>query len=406
MSSTSNVPQLTITSTGVSVPQTTDVLTGVLSDMDASFGGNLNTATLATPQGYLSENLTYYITQLNSDIVYLMSMFDPATAEGRWQDAIGRLYFLTRNPATATVVACTLIGQAGVTIPSGVLATDGINTYASSGPITFSSGGLATGTFLCTTLGALACPAGTLNRIAQAVAGWDSITNPADGIIGNDVENRVDFEFRRQQSVASNGTNSVDSITGAVVKVANVLDCYVYENFTGSPVTVGATSYSVVAHSIYVAVLGGTDLDVATAIWTKKSIGCAMNGNTTVTVTDTGSLAYPQPTYTITFERPISLPIYVTVNIGNHPNVPATITALTRSAITAAFNGTDGGDRVRIGSDLYASRFYAGLAAISPTVKIISVFIGTSVSPTGTEVLVGIDKIPTITDAQIVVNLV
>lgn len=406
MSSTSNVPQLTITSTGVTVPQTADVLTGVLSDMDASFGGNLNTATLATPQGYLSENITYYITQLNANIAYLMSMFDPATAEGRWQDAIGRLYFLTRNPATATVVLCTLTGQEGASVPAGSLASDGTYNYTSLSTVTFPSGGTITASFACTTLGAIACPTGTLNKIAQAVSGWDAISNLADGIVGNNVENRADFEFRRQQSVASNADNSPQSILGAVVSVANVLDCYVYENFTNAPITVGATSYSVDANSIYVAVLGGTDTDVANAIWAKKSIGCNMNGNTTVTVTDTSSLAYPQPTYPITFERPISLPIYFVVNIGNHPNVPSDITVQTQNAIISAFNGTDGGDRVRIGTDLYASRFYSGIAAISPTVRIISIFIGTSAGPTGTEILVGIDKIPTITALNIIVNLV
>jgi len=60
--STSNVPSLEITSTGVSVPQTADVLTGVLSDLNNAFGGNLNITSPATPQGYLGENLTYYIT--------------------------------------------------------------------------------------------------------------------------------------------------------------------------------------------------------------------------------------------------------------------------------------------------------------------------------------------------------
>jgi len=406
MASTSSVPPLLITSTGVSLPQTADILTGVLTDMNNSFGGNLNTTSLATPQGYLSENLTYYITQLNANIAYVLSMFDPSTADGRWQDAIGRLYFLTRNPATATIVSCDLIGQPSASVPAGSLATDGTYNYTALGAYTFSSGGTVTGSFACTTLGAIPCPANSLNRIAQAVSGWDAINNTANGSIGNDVEDRTSFEFRRQQSVAGNAKSSVSSILGAVIEVPNVLDCFVYENFTNAAVTVGATSYSVAPHSIYVAAIGGIDLSVATAIWNKKSIGCAMNGNTTVSVTDTSSLSLPQPIYSIIFERPVSLPIYVVVNIGNHTGVPSNYAALTQQAIVAAFNGTDGSDRVRIASDLYASRFYAGISAISPYIKIISLYIGTSVAPTGTEVLVGIDKIPTITTANISVNLV
>ena len=406
VSSTSSVPSISITSTGASTPQSDAVLAGVIADLNNAFGGNLNITTTGTPQSYLAENITDNITTYQAAFIYLLSMFDPATSEGRWQDAIGRLYFLVRNQATATVVQCSLIGQPSVTIPAGVLATDGTYNYVSSGPITFSSGGTATANFYCTTSGSIPCPAGSLNRVAQAVSGWDAINNTSDGIIGSNVENRIDFEFRRQQSVAANAKNSVGSIRGTVVEVLNVVDCFVYENFTSSPVSVGATSYSVLANSVYVAAIGGTDLDIATAIFTKKSLGCNTNGNTTITVTDNDSMSYPKPTYSIKFERPNSLPIYMIVNIGNHASVPSDITSQVQNVILSAFNGTDGGDRVRIASDLYASRFYAGISSISPFVKIVSVFIGTSSSPTGTEVAVGIDQIPTITTANIIVNLV
>ena len=404
--STSNVPSLTITDTGVTVPQTSDVLNGVLQDLNNAFGGNLNITNVGTPQGYLAENVTSYLTTYNAAITYVLSQIDPLYAEGRWQDAIGRLYFLTKNPATATVVTCDLIGSPGVTLAAGLLASDGTNTYTSLGSVTFSSGGTASVQFACNTLGAIACPANTLNKISTAVSGWDSVNNPAAGVAGNDVENRTDFEYRRQQSIASNANSTQQSVIGAVTNVSGVLDCYIYENFTGSAVTVGSTSYSVPAHSIYVAVVGGSDSDVANAIFTKKSVGCNMTGNTTVTVVDTSSLALPQPTYNITFERPASLPIYFAVNIGNHPNVPSNISDLVKAAITSTFNGNNGIDRARIASDIYASSFYQAILAISPYVKLVSIKIGTTSTPTSDEVLVGIDKVPTIDASNIVVSLV
>ena len=156
--STSNVPSLTITDTGVAVPQTSDVLNGVLQDLNNAFGGNLNITNVGTPQGYLAENVTSYLTTYNAAITYVLSQIDPLYAEGRWQDAIGRLYFLTRNPATATVVTCSLIGSPGVTLAAGLLASDGTNTYKSLGSVTFSSGGTASVQFACQTLGAIACP--------------------------------------------------------------------------------------------------------------------------------------------------------------------------------------------------------------------------------------------------------
>ena len=56
MSTSSNVPALTITDTGVVAPQTSDVLNGVLQDLNTAFGGNLNITNVGTPQGYLAEN--------------------------------------------------------------------------------------------------------------------------------------------------------------------------------------------------------------------------------------------------------------------------------------------------------------------------------------------------------------
>ena len=404
--STSNVPSLTITDAGVSVPQTSDVLNGVLSDLNNAFGGNLNITNVGTPQGYLAENITNYLTTYNAAITYLLSQIDPLYAEGRWQDAIGRLYFMTRNPATATVVNAQLIGSPGVTLAPGLIASDGTYNYVSLGYVTFSSGGTGSVQFACQTLGAIPCSANSLTKIVQAVAGWDAVNNSSAGVTGNDIENRVDFEYRRQQSIASNANSTQQSVIGAVANVSGVLDCYIYENFTNAAVVVGATSYSVPAHSIYVAVVGGTDAAVANAIFTKKSVGCGMSGNTTVAVTDTSSLANPKPSYNITFERPSGLPIYFAVNIGNHPMVPANITALVKAAITATFNGQDGNDRARIALDIYASTFYQGILAISPYVKLVSILIGTTSSPTANEVLVGIDKVPTLDASNIVVNLV
>lgn len=407
MSTSSNVPALTITDTGVVVPQTSDVLNGVLDDMNVAFGGNLNITNPGTPQGYFAENITNYIGNFNAQVSYLLSQIDPLYAEGRWQDAIGRLYFLTRNPATSTTVTCQLSGSANVTIPAGALASDGTYNYSLTGNVVLNSSGSGTGVFACTTTGPISCPANTLTKIVQAYPGWDSVNNSAEGSVGVAVENRTDFEYRRYDSVSANGKDTLASIKGAVFSLEGIKDCYAYENFTGASVNVGATNYPVAAHSIYVAVDGSaSDNTIANAIWTKKPAGCGMVGSTTVTVTDTSGYTFPYPTYTIKFQRAAGIPIYFAVSIADHPGVPANIDSLVQSAIYNSFNGIDGSDRVRIGSDLYASKFYSAVMSISPYVKIISLFIGTTSSPTSNEVLIGIDKIPTLDTAHIAVSIV
>lgn len=412
MSSASNVPALTISSTGVSVPDTPTVLAGVLNDMNDAFGGNLNivnadgSPNLSTPQGAMASDTAQYITDANAALAYLVSQVDPATAEGRMQDAIARLYFLYRNPATATVVSATCTGQVGVTLPAGVLAMDTAgNTYASLGAATFNGSGLATAQFACVTLGPVACPAGALTRIAQAYPGWDAVTNASAGVTGTAIEGRADFEARRAASVAANAHGSTAAIFGAVASVSGVTDCYVIDNSGGSTVNTGSTNYPVLSHSVYVAAVGGTDADVAKAIWSKKDLGCDYNGNTSVTVTDSSSFANPLPSYTVKFQRPAALAIKFAVQIANNAALPSDIVTQTKNAIIAAFNGQDGGSRARIASTIYASRYVGGVASIGPAVSVVSLLIGTS-SPTLNSVAVGIDQVPTLQASDISVTLV
>lgn len=403
--SVSSVPKLAFTQTGVVLPTEADILAGVQADMNAAFGGGLNPA-LETPQGQLASTQSAVIANKNSEIAYIVNQIDPRYSSGRFQDAIARLYFLTRKPATATAVMCTLNGSVGAVIPAGTLARDTSgNTYAATGDITIDSSSTGTGEFQNIITGPIPCAAGTLTQVYQAVAGWDTITNPAAGTLGQDVESRADFEYRRKNSVALNGKGTAPSIYAAVFNVSGVLDAYVIDNPSGSTVNKGSTNYPVVRNSVYVAVVGGLDADIAKAIWLKKDAGCDYNGNTSVTVTDESGYNYPYPTYVVKFNRPAALPIKFAVQIVNNTSLPSNIVQLVKTAIVNRFNGTDGTSRERIGSLILASRYYGAVVGVASTVSVISILIGTS-TPTLNQVSVGIDQAPTISESDIAVTLV
>lgn len=406
--SASNVPTLTISATGVSVPSANDVFNGAMADINGAFGGNLNTQTVGTPQYTLASDETAYLTAANAAMAFLCGQVDPSTAEGRFQDAIGRIYYIARNPATATVVTCTCTGTPGAVLPIGALATDGTNIYQSTANATFGSGGTVSVQFACTTLGPITCNANALNQIVSipAGSGWDAVTNPSAGVVGNAVETQAAFEFRRQNSTANNANGTPAAVLAAVINVSGVIDCYVLDNPTGANVNVGATNYSMVKNSLLVSVVGGASAAIANAIFNKKGPGCNMNGNTSVTVTDTNSLANPQPTYSITYLVPTNTPIYFIVNISNNANLPADIVTRVQNAVIAAFTGTDGGARARIASLLAAGRYYAGVQATSSYVAILSIYLGQAASPTGTSTTMGVDQVPTIQASNITVNLV
>lgn len=372
---TTNVPSPSFGPNGFIIPSAQVVLEGVIEDINAAFGGNLNPA-LNTPQGQLATSEAAVVDNANQAFLYLTQQFDPAFASGRYQDALARIYFLERNPSQPTAVQALCTGLQGVVIPTGALAiaADG-NQYVCTEAGTIPASGNITLTFACLVPGPISCPAGTLNQIYQSIPGWDAIINPSDGVLGNDVESRSAFEARRAASVALNSIGSLPSVLGAVLAVPNVIDAFVTENTSNSPATIGGVS--LYPNSLYVAVVGGEAQAVAEAIWSKKAPGCAYNGNTTVTVLDT-SAGYvpPYPAYSVSFEVPPALPILFAINIVNSTLVPADAATQIQNAIISAFAGGDGGPRAKIGGTLLASRFYGPVAALGSWAQIVSIEIG------------------------------
>jgi hypothetical protein len=399
------VPSIQFTPTGVVLPTDSAILGGVQSDQQTAFGGNLS-LTLTSPQGQLAQAQTAIISSKNAEIAKIVNQVDPANAAGVMQDAIGAIYFMKRIAASGTLVAGTCNGLAGTVIPVGAIAQDTAgNQYALLSAVTIASSGSVIGQFQCLTTGPIACQTGTLTTIYKAISGWESVTNATAGVPGVNEESRADFELRRQNSVGVNALNSIQSVLAAVLSVPNVIDAYVTDNSTNATVNTGPTNYPIIGNSIYVAVAGGASADVAQAIWSKKSLGCAYNGSTTYTYTDSSTGVLPYPTYTVKWVTPTSVPIYFAVDIVNNTSVPANITELVQAAILAAFNGQDGGSRARIASTLYAGRYFAGIAAIGNGVELLSIGIGTSASPTATSLALGIDQLPTLSAADITVTL-
>lgn len=415
----SSVPSPSFSPTGFVAPQEAAVLLGVAADWNSAFGGNLNAPTIAdpgqglsTPQGQLITTETAIIADKNTRFLEMANNFDPQYSVGRYQDALGYIYFMTRAPATPTLVVCTCGGLPGTLIPFNSQAIDTAgNIYLCQTGGVIGLGGTVSLIFLSQTTGPIACPAGTLNQIYITIPGWNTITNPADGTIGRVVETQQAFEYRRQASVALNGTGALPSISAAVWASfpagmpTNVpTDVYVTENVTGAPVTV--KGISIAAHSLYVAAAGGDSTAIATAIWTKKSPGCNYTGTTTINVPDTVNYSVPYPTYAVSYTIPTALPIYFAVTITNVVSLPADIAQRVQNAIIAAWAGLDGGPRMAIAYDVAASRFFAPVSQVSPLVIIQTLFVGTAPSPASAVVTVNLDKLPTISAANISVTLV
>lgn len=386
------VPLPSFTDAGFVSPTEQENLAGVLADFNDAFGGALNLS-LSTPQGQLATSFAAILSAFNDLFVDYTNQVDPAFASGRMQDAIGHIYYLSRRGATPTTVTATITGVTGLRLPVGSLArtSDG-KIFQTLSAVVVPSSGTVDVAFAALETGPIVVPTGALNMIYRTVVGWDSVLNAAPGAIGRYEESQQEFETRRGLSVANKATGILPAVRGAVLGVPDIVDAFVTENETGSPVTVGGQTLA--AHSLYVCVQGGSDAAVAKAIWTKKPPGCAYTGATSVTVYDTESGYLEPPEYTVKFQRAAALTIDFDVVIASGQGVPGDVAQRVEAAIIAAFP-----DQARIAQTVYASAFVCPIAALGTWARLRSVEVNGADEQT-----VGIGEFPTLGTVTVTVS--
>lgn len=393
---TTAVPQPSYGPQGIIIPTEDAILTGVSQDINTALGGNINPA-LTNPTGQIATTETAIIGDSWTFLAWVFNQFDPALNSGRGQDAIGRIYFMSRIAAQPTVQPCICSGLVTTPIPIGALAQDPDTNLlwicqqaGQIGPL-----GSVTLQFACTTNGPIAAPA-SLN-IYQAIYGWEGVFPSGDAVLGRNVETPSQFEQRREDSVAVNANQIMDSIKGTVEALPGVLDCYCYDQVLGLPTTVGGVLLG--PNSIYVCVLGGVQTDIAKAIFSKKGPGAGYNGNTWTSVPDPNpNYSPPIPTYAVGYTTPAIVPFVVSAVIENNAGVPSNALTQIQNAVISAFAGLDGGTRARIGSRVLASRYYAGVMALGAWAQTVDIQIGVLGSGarfTGSIAVVG--SVPTLT---------
>ena len=385
---TTQVPAISWTTLGPIIPSGPAVLAGVQADWSLAFSYSFDWSAPnwpTTPQGQLVSSEAAVINNAYQFYGWIVTQVDPAYAQGRMQDAIARINFLTRNPAEPTALQVSCTGGGGgaiVPIPVGATISDPSGnlyqcTEAGSLP---AGGGSITLPFAAAVPGPIAVPETV--SIYQAIQGWDSVS-VVSGVVGNNTETSQQFELRRQQSVAANAVNTNGAVLGAVLSVAGVLDAYVIDNPTNSPATLGGVS--IPANTLYVAATGGAAAGVAFAIWSKKPPGIPLYaGNNSEVVTDPNpAYSPPAPSYTITWETPTPLQILFAINIANSNTVPANAVALIQAAIVAAFNGANSGATFTgsiVGATLTVMAVSTGIIVEGQTVSGPGVALGTTIS--------------------------
>ena len=388
-----------ITDTGVIIPDTQEVYDEVAADWNTALGGNMQTDP-STPQGQLITSEVAEIDNKNNRLAEIINQINPKTNNGIWQDAIGYIFFLLRKEDESSVVTCQCVGLNGTLIEAGktIKSTNG-DLFQLTDSVTIGVSGTIDGNFASIEKGLIPVESNTMTTIVDVVPGWDSVDNSSAGAIGRETESRQEFEARRALSVAKNSKGTVSSIYARVYEVDDVLDIFVKQNRKqASEVIDGIT---ITGNSVYTCVLGGDTQEIANAIEIALSAGCDTVGDTSATV-DVGNGA----TELINFQRPTADGVKIEVALADISTTPVGVENLIKDIVFDNFYGlTPLTERVRIGSTVYASRFYTGVAAIDG-VSIISIEIAYLSDAFGDSIYVPVDTYATLDKDDITVTIV
>ena len=356
--------QISVTSSGITVPQASEIkeaFQGVFTD---ALGSDLSLDD-STPQGALIDGLTEQKQLDNAQLLYFFNQLNPDTNDGIFQDSIASIFGLQRKQATHSVVNCVCTGLEG-TVLNGKDSNDPAKAQSINGDVfictvggTIPSSGTITLQFEAEDSGEIPVGANTVNKIYSVVGGWDTVNNTSDGSLGEPEESRQDFEARRKKSLALNATGSLSSVYSHVGSVSGVTDVFVYENPTGSSVTYRGITLS--PHSVFICQNGASSQsELAEAIYNSLSAGCDTNGSNTCT--------YHEPVtgidYTFNYYNSTNTPIYIQVNITE--GISDEVKTQIKEAFLKEFTGESlaNNEKITIGTTIYASRFYNVINAL------------------------------------------
>lgn len=391
-----------ITTSGTIIPDASEILETVQNEFKASLGNDLNLEP-STPQGRLIEAETLARIGVLENNATLANLINPDLSYGLFLDAICALFGVERIAGSSSRVLASVQGTPGAVIPAKSRAKNALGTvWYLENTLTIPPSGTITSYFLSEELGAIPCPVGSLTTIIDAVLGWESITNNLPAEEGNVPESDASLKVRRRQNLFS-GASLLQSIKARLNLVPNIRSSFVYENYTSSPVEY--QGITIQPHSIYVVADGGTDQDVAQAIFEVKSDGCGYTGDIEIQVKDSSyGIFYP-----VKFNRPevINIDVEVIVNVGNNQGSTGDIATAVKEAILSYEAGEIGQvEGLNVGTDVSPFEISAAINIQVPDVFVSSVLISkTGESPTAAVIPININQVASIPEANITVTV-
>lgn len=306
-----------ITEKGVIIPDAGEIQTEVENEYKATFGQDL-VVTPNTPQGLLIASETQARIAVASNNAALANQINPNVAGGIFLDAILALTGSFRTPATHTRVTATIQGVEGTIIPAGSLAsetgTGDNNQFETLEIVTIPAGGsISDVVFQSVETGPIPCATGTLSVIVSDVLGWETLSASTAPDLGEVTQSDIAARTERLNTLASQGVSLAEAITSALFNVEGVTSLTFLENIASTTQVIDGVT--MVSHSIYTCVNGGTNTDVANALVATKSAGAGYNNGPGVNQSVVVVVPFSGQNMTVLFDRPNVIQVYVRVTV-------------------------------------------------------------------------------------------
>ena len=381
---------------GLHIPTYTDLRDYLLEQYQTIYGPSVYLGTDSADYQWISVlSIKIFDAMQSSQLAY--NSRSPLTSVGAALDAVVKINGIARKASSFSTCPVTLTGVAGTTISNGVVQDTSGYKWDLPTPVTIGGSGTITVTATCQTAGAINALTGTITKIVTPTAGWTSVTNTSAASLGQPVETDSQLRARQGISTALPSQTMLAGTVAAIKSLSGVTRINPIENPAGVE-----DDYGTPAHSITMVVEGGTDEDIAAAIFNNRGIGCYTNGTTAVTVTDdeTG-LSMP-----IRFSRPDYVPIYVSLNVKSLTGYTTATTAAIKAAIAAYLNSLEIGEALTV-SSLYGAALSVMSNLSQPTFSIRALYAGKTSSPTGTtDISIDYDEVTQGNITNVTINLV
>lgn len=356
-----------IDSTGIHIPSYADIKDKLIDDFKGIYGKDIYLEN--DSQDY--QMISAFALMLNDNYQMLELVFNSysvKSATGTPLDALVKLNGIYRKSASYSTAELLITGAEGTVITNGMVKDIGGNSWMLDSQVTIGEGGTAQCSATCTALGNIEAPANTITKINTPTKGWTGVTNPEKAAQGSPIESDAELKSRQSYSVKTPSLNMVESLYAALSALDNVQDCKIFDNDTS------VAKEGVPPHSVACIVLGGDDMEIASAIYKRKGPGAGTasgefgvsEGLVTKTIsTVTGNDA------TIGFYRPVDVPIDVIISISRTALFTTQTEQSIRQAVKAYFDNMTIGTYVRqtsiiavvqrVISDIYSPEFILNL---------------------------------------------